>query len=71
MKLLSWLNVTVYSTAHVQVYKQTYVTHRASRNFEDNLLVGSRATRGIHCSQAIIDGLKILVSNSCHAVLYS
>ena len=29
-----------YSTAHVQVYKQTRVTRRTLRNFEDNLRVG-------------------------------
>ena len=29
-----------YGTAHIQVYKQTCVTHRALRNFEDNLRVG-------------------------------
>ena len=27
-----------YSTAHVQVYKQTHVTRRASRKFEDTNL---------------------------------
>ena len=30
----------IYGTAHVQVYKQTHVTHHASRNFEDNSHVG-------------------------------
>ena len=30
----------VYSTAHVQVYKQTHVTHRALRKFEDNSCIG-------------------------------
>ena len=34
------MNVYSYGTAHAQVYKQTHVTHRASRNFEDNLCVG-------------------------------
>ena len=30
----------VYSTAHIQVYKQTRVTHRALRKFEDNSCIG-------------------------------
>ena len=29
-----------YGTAHVQVYKQTCVTHCALRNFKDNSRVG-------------------------------
>ena len=31
---------TLYSTAHVQVYKQMRVTHRAMRNFACNTCVG-------------------------------
>ena len=33
------LNET-YGTAHIQVYKKMHVTHRALRNFKDNLHVG-------------------------------
>ena len=51
----------VCGTADIQVYKQTCVMRCASRNFEDN-------SQGIHCSQAIIDKLKILASNNLQVV---
>ena len=34
-----------YGTAHVQVYKQTRVTHCDSRNFEHTCVLGSYDTR--------------------------
>ena len=59
-----------YGTAHVQVYKQTCVTHCASKNL--NILVcWTCATQEIHCWQVIIYELKKLMSNSYCAVLYS
>ena len=30
------VRICTYGTAHIQVYKQMCVTHRDSRNFEDN-----------------------------------
>ena len=58
-------------TAHIQVYKQTHVTRRASRNFEDNSHVGLVQHEEYTCSRAIIDELKMLASKSYCAVLYS
>ena len=40
MICISNIQLHIYGTAHVQVYKQMRVTHRASRNFEDNSRVG-------------------------------
>ena len=37
---LCFMCVYSYGTAHVQVYKQTCVMHRALRNFENYLHVG-------------------------------
>ena len=69
---MPYQNYCSYGTTHVQVYKQTHVTCCASRNFACNSRASwAHATQGIHCSRAIIDELKILASNSCHAVLYS
>ena len=39
-KLEKNLNTHSYGTTHIQVYKQTCVMRRASRNFEDNSHVG-------------------------------
>ena len=69
MQLASY--IYIYGTAHIQVYKQTHVTRRTSRNFEDNSHVGLVQHEEYSCSQAIIDELKMLSSNSCCAVLYS
>ena len=40
MYVCMYVCVCIYDTAHVQVYKQTCVTCRTSRNFEDNLCIG-------------------------------
>ena len=65
------ISTTYYGTAHIQVYKQTVVMHRALRNFEDNSCVGLVPHKEYTACVRLLIELKILVSNSCRAVLYS